>query len=72
VRRYAQLSADEQAQAVQLQRDQLAVDPALASDPSVAPVLDRIAQQRARACFYIEQGDRVVTLPSLPPPPLTP
>jgi hypothetical protein len=71
MKKFTQLSADEQARAIGLQRDQLAVDPALASDPSVGPVLDRLARQRARDAFYLDPDDRVVTLPPTPPQPPT-
>jgi hypothetical protein len=72
VRRYAQLSADEQTRAVQFQLDQLGIDPAIASDPTVAPKLTQFATQRARDAFYLDPGDRLVTLPPPPPPPPTP
>jgi hypothetical protein len=69
MRRFGQLTADEQARAVQYQRDELAIDPDLANDPASAAVVDRIAQRRARDALYVDPDDRLVTLP--PPLPTT-
>jgi hypothetical protein len=70
MRRYAQLSADEQARAVQFHLDQFGLDPTIAADPAFAPKLNQLATQRARDAFYLDPGDRLVTLP--PPPPTPP
>jgi hypothetical protein len=71
MRRFAQLTVDEQARAVQWHRDQIGVDPDLtAADATIAAKVDQIAQRRARDAYYIDPGDRLVTLP--PPPPTTP
>jgi hypothetical protein len=67
VRRFAQLTADEQQTAVQAELSQLAVDPAMLDDPAVRPALDRIALGRARNTYYRDPGDRVIDLP--PPTP---
>jgi hypothetical protein len=71
MRRWPNLTADEQARAVQFQRDQLGVDSTLASDPAIAPKLDQLAAARAKTAFYLDPDDRLVSLPP-PPPPTTP
>jgi hypothetical protein len=70
VRRFAQLTADEQARAVDYAQATLGIPADVASDPTIAPRVQQLAQQRARSFFYLEPGDQVVTLP--PPPPTTP
>jgi hypothetical protein len=71
MRRYAQLTADEQARAVDFQRQQVAIDPdILAAIPQLQGAIDQLAQRRARDAVYLDPGDRVVTLP--PPAPPTP
>jgi hypothetical protein len=69
MRRYAQLTADEQTAAVQLALNGLGVDDTLLSDPVVRPKLDALAQRRAKAAFYIDPGDQLITLPPGPLPP---
>jgi hypothetical protein len=71
VRRWSDLTADEQARAVQFQRDQLNVDPTIGSDPAIAPKLDQLATRRAKTALYLDPDDRLVSLPP-PPPPTTP
>jgi hypothetical protein len=69
MRRWPNLTADEQTRAVQFQRDQLNVDPTIAADPTIAPKLDQLATARAKAAFYLDPDDRLVSLPPPPPPP---
>jgi IMP dehydrogenase/GMP reductase len=70
MRRYGQLSADEQARAVDFQRAQVFIDPdILAGIPQLQDAIDQFARRRARDALYIDPGDRIVTLPPPPPPP---
>jgi hypothetical protein len=71
VRRWPNLTADEQARAVQFQVDQLGVDPSIATDPAIAPKLNQLATARAKQAFYLEPDDRLVSLPPPPPPTTT-
>jgi hypothetical protein len=68
MRRYGQLSADEQARAQQIKLDQLqaGLDASLTDDPNIAPRLQQLATQRAKAALYPEPTDDLVVLP--PPP----
>jgi hypothetical protein len=75
MRRFGQLSADEQAAAVSLALTSLGLDGALLADPDVRPKLDALAQRRAKAALYVDPGDQIVTLPAAtttPPPAPTP
>jgi hypothetical protein len=63
MQRFPQLTADQQAAAIEQALREITNDPDMLADPSVRPRLDALARRRASDVYYLEPGDRVVQLP---------